>query len=94
MTQNDPFIQALDVSQRFGADPPVLANVSLTIPAGGFVALVGTSGVGKSTLLRLLGGLLTPSSGRGSGRWRPAAGGRPDRRRLSAGQPDALAHRL
>jgi NitT/TauT family transport system ATP-binding protein len=58
------FIQALDVSRRFGAAPAVLANVSLTIPAGEFVALVGSSGVGKSTLLRLLGGLLTPSSGR------------------------------
>jgi len=41
----------------------VLADVSLTIPAGAFVALVGLSGVGKSTLLRVIGGLLRPSSG-------------------------------
>jgi NitT/TauT family transport system ATP-binding protein len=41
----------------------VLADVSLTVPAGAFVALVGLSGVGKSTLLRIIGGLLRPSSG-------------------------------
>ena len=41
----------------------VLGGVSLTIPAGAFVALVGTSGVGKSTLLRVIAGLLPPSAG-------------------------------
>ncbi|MBX7253748.1 MAG: ABC transporter ATP-binding protein [Candidatus Promineofilum sp.] len=41
----------------------VLAGVSLDIPVGAFVALVGTSGVGKSTLLRVIAGLLPPSSG-------------------------------
>ena len=42
---------------------PVLAGVSLTISAGAFVALVGSSGVGKSTLLRIIGGLLRPTTG-------------------------------
>ncbi len=42
---------------------PVLAGVSLDIRVGAFVALVGTSGVGKSTLLRVIAGLLPPSSG-------------------------------
>jgi NitT/TauT family transport system ATP-binding protein len=41
-----------------------LSDVSLTIEAGAFVAVVGVSGVGKSTLLRILAGLLAPSSGR------------------------------
>ena len=41
----------------------VLADVSLSIQAGAFVVMVGPSGVGKSTLLRLLAGLLRPSSG-------------------------------
>ena len=43
---------------------PILDRVSFTIPAGGFIAIVGPSGAGKTTLMRLLLGLLTPSSGR------------------------------
>ena len=40
-----------------------LAEVSLSVAAGGFVAVTGASGSGKSTLLNLLGGLDTPTSG-------------------------------
>jgi ATP-binding cassette subfamily B protein RaxB len=46
------------------SERPVLDNISLTIPAGGFIAIVGPSGSGKTTLMRLLLGLLTPTSGR------------------------------
>jgi putative ABC transport system ATP-binding protein len=41
----------------------ILKGISLTIPAGQFVAVVGASGSGKSTLLGLMAGLDTPSSG-------------------------------
>lgn len=40
-----------------------LRNVSLTLPAGSFTVIVGKSGCGKTTLLRLLAGLETPTSG-------------------------------
>ncbi len=41
----------------------ILKGISLTIPAGQFIAIVGASGSGKSTFLGLLAGLDTPSSG-------------------------------
>jgi ABC-type multidrug transport system fused ATPase/permease subunit len=45
-------------------DVPAVSHVDLTIPAGSSVAFVGSSGAGKSTMVDLLLGLLTPSSGR------------------------------
>lgn len=59
-----PFLIAEQVGYTF-ADGPlhVLEDVSLTIRTGDFVALLGPSGVGKSTLLRILAGLLQPTSG-------------------------------
>lgn len=42
---------------------PVLENVSLTVEQGEFLALIGPNGGGKTTLLRLVLGLLTPDAG-------------------------------
>ena len=54
----------------------VLAGLDLTLPRGGFTAIVGPSGVGKSTLLRVVAGLVRPSAGEARLLARPA----PDRR--------------
>lgn len=45
------------------AEEPVLRDVTLTIPAGGSLALVGATGAGKSTLAALIAGIGTPHSG-------------------------------
>ncbi len=57
------FLIAEKASLTFADGLHVLDDVSLAIPAGAFVALVGPSGVGKSTLLRMLAGLLAPTGG-------------------------------
>ncbi|WP_058913121.1 aliphatic sulfonates ABC transporter ATP-binding protein [Entomohabitans teleogrylli] len=50
------------LTKRYG-DKTILRDVDLRIPAGQFVAVVGRSGGGKSTLLRLFAGLESPTSG-------------------------------
>jgi cell division transport system ATP-binding protein len=49
---------------RYGTGPEVLHDVSLQLPAGSFHFLLGPSGAGKTSLLRLLSLAMPPSSGR------------------------------
>ena len=53
-----------NVSKSFPGCGPVLDKVSVTVPAGSFVSLVGPTACGKSTLLRLILGLDRPDAGR------------------------------
>jgi branched-chain amino acid transport system ATP-binding protein len=57
----------------------VLRGISLDVPQGSIVALVGSNGAGKSTLLRTISGLLRPSAGRMTFDSRDIVGWRPDR---------------
>ncbi|MEL6206519.1 MAG: phosphonate ABC transporter ATP-binding protein [Pseudomonadota bacterium] len=50
------------VSRQFG-ETRAVDDVSLSIPAGQFVGVIGRSGAGKSTMLRLVNRLIDPSSG-------------------------------
>ena len=56
-------IVVADAAKAYG-DVAVLGGVSLEVPSGGTVGLVGRSGCGKSTLLRLIAGLEAPDRGR------------------------------
>jgi NitT/TauT family transport system ATP-binding protein len=59
-------LQIANVSKSFGygnRSKEVLRNVSFDVHSGEFVALVGSSGSGKSTVMRLIAGLDRPSSG-------------------------------
>ena len=57
-----PKIAITHLAKSFGAHV-VLKDVSLAVPAGGVVALIGPSGSGKSTLLRCINLLVVPDSG-------------------------------
>lgn len=52
-----------NVNKDYSAECPALVDVSLSIPTGDFVSIVGQSGAGKSTLLKLLSAEERPSSG-------------------------------
>lgn len=57
-------LELVDVSFTYpGAESPALEGVSLRLPMGSSLGLVGSSGAGKSTLVDLILGLLVPSSG-------------------------------
>ena len=56
-------IEFENVSASYDGELPILRDVSFCIPDGDFVAFVGTNGAGKSTTMRLVNGLLKPSSG-------------------------------
>lgn len=58
----DPILEAQHLSGGYGAEP-IVQDLFLTLAAGEWLSLVGANGSGKSTLLRLLGRILTPSSG-------------------------------
>jgi len=55
-------IRATNINKRYG-DFVALNDVSVDIPTGALVAVIGPSGGGKSTLLRIIAGLETPDSG-------------------------------
>lgn len=62
--QRAPLLALDRIDKTFGRDVTALKGMSLDINQGDFVSLLGPSGCGKSTALRLISGLLQPTSGR------------------------------
>lgn len=55
-------IEFIDVCKNFD-EQVVLKNINLTIPKGKIIGLLGKNGMGKTTLIKLINDLLTPTSG-------------------------------
>jgi putative ABC transport system ATP-binding protein len=69
-----PALEFIDVHKRYGPEREVLAGISMRIEAGERVALLGESGVGKSTLLNLAAALDRPDAGQVRGAGHPVHG--------------------
>jgi len=59
---NSPAIQATNLSRHYGRTP-ALRNMDLDVPAGRILALLGPNGAGKTTFLKLVMGLIEPTTG-------------------------------
>ena len=58
-----PAIHTVELSKRFGANTVALAGLSMTVPRGEIFGFLGPNGAGKTTAVKLLLGLLAPTSG-------------------------------
>ncbi|MDP3997333.1 MAG: metal ABC transporter ATP-binding protein [Candidatus Andersenbacteria bacterium] len=63
MAQEKPIIEANGVSFSYG-DVPALTNLSFSVKAGEYVGVIGPNGGGKTTLIKILLGLLRPTEGK------------------------------
>ena len=61
--QGYELLQAVDVVAGYPGRPSVLHGVSIEVPTGGFVGILGPNGSGKTTLLRALAGVIRPARG-------------------------------
>jgi phosphonate transport system ATP-binding protein len=60
--RDKPILKAEHLSKRYG-DKPILDDLNFSVGAGELVALIGSSGAGKTTLFKVITGLVSPNSG-------------------------------
>lgn len=56
-------LECTNLNKSYKRNKPVLTNLNLMIPAGRIVGLLGPNGCGKSTLIKMIAGILQPNSG-------------------------------
>lgn len=56
-------LECKNLCKSYGHNPLVISNLNLGVPAGKIVGLLGPNGCGKSTLIKMIAGLLQPNSG-------------------------------
>ncbi len=59
----EPLIRFREATKSYGTSPPALDHFSLTVNRGEFLTVIGRSGCGKTTMLKMVNGLLLPDSG-------------------------------
>jgi NitT/TauT family transport system ATP-binding protein len=64
MSPAPPILEAQGITLGYGSSAPVLTDFELALKAGEIVTILGPSGVGKSSLIRVLAGLQRPNTGR------------------------------
>ncbi|MBQ2756972.1 MAG: ABC transporter ATP-binding protein [Clostridia bacterium] len=60
---NIPVLNCENIYKSYQSGRPVLSGLNLTLPAGRIIGLLGPNGCGKSTLIKLIAGLLVPDRG-------------------------------
>lgn len=63
MSQSEANLVVIKGMSFMRGDRPIFEEINMTVPKGKVTAIMGPSGIGKTTLLRLIGGQLTPDSG-------------------------------
>src|SRR5476651_188103 len=63
MSQSESNLVEIKGMSFMRGDRPIFEEINMTVPRGKITAIMGPSGIGKTTLLRLIGGQLTPDSG-------------------------------
>ena len=58
-----PVLTCTNLTKSYTAGQPVLRNLNFSIPSGKIIGLLGPNGCGKSTLIKLITGILVPDSG-------------------------------
>lgn len=63
MSEATPRLRVRDLGKRFPGGVEALEGISFDLSAGSFLGLVGPDGAGKTTLMRIIAGLMNPTSG-------------------------------
>src|SRR3712207_6283700 len=77
--REEPAVRVVDVTMEFASGVRALEDVSFALPKGELTSIIGPSGCGKTTTLKIIAGLIQPTSGEVFVNSKPVQGPGPDR---------------
>jgi NitT/TauT family transport system ATP-binding protein len=77
--REEPAVRVVDVTMDFAGGVRALENVNFALPKGELTSIIGPSGCGKTTTLKIIAGLIQPTSGEVLVNGKPVRGPGPDR---------------